>query len=171
MLYTGLVIVLRPCGLASMITRLQHNQFPLCVKWGIPATSQLCTPQRTCSVAWRIGHSPSHSCTVRIHSYFVHATVPAVICFGTSLPCRSWRQNILSLCKNYLSSFFLTDVRECSSVIIFLTHWGQVTQICVFNTRLFSLQNTLNYAIHRACLRMVLLTDVYRNLTSLWINL
>ena len=52
-----------------------------------------------------------------------------------------------------------------------LTHWGRVTQICVFNTRLFSLHNTLNYAIHRACLRMVLLTDVCRNLTSLWINL
>ena len=52
-----------------------------------------------------------------------------------------------------------------------LTHWGRVTQICLFNTRLFSLHNTLNYAIHRACLRMVLLTDVYRNLTSLWINL
>ena len=52
-----------------------------------------------------------------------------------------------------------------------LTHWGRMTQICVFNTRLFSLQNTLNYAIHRACLRMVLLTDIYRNLTSLWINL
>ena len=65
-----------------------------------------------------------------------------------------------------------------------LTHWGRVTQICVFtlqlcktddanlfNTRLFSLHNTLNYAIHRACLRMVLLTDVYRNLTSFWINL
>ena len=66
-----------------------------------------------------------------------------------------------------------------------LTHWGRVTQncvftlqlcktvtqICVFNTRLFSLHNTLNYVIHRACLRMVLLTDVYRNLTSLWIKL
>ena len=52
-----------------------------------------------------------------------------------------------------------------------LTHWGRVTQICVFNTRLFSLHNTLNYAVHRACLRMVLLTDVYRKLTSLWINL
>ena len=51
------------------------------------------------------------------------------------------------------------------------THWGRMTQICVFNTRLFSLHNTLNYAIHRACLRMILLTDVYRNLTSLWINL
>ena len=47
----------------------------------------------------------------------------------------------------------------------------RMTQICVFNNRLFSLHNTLNYAIHRACLRMVLLTDVYRNLTSLWINL
>ena len=58
-------------------------------------------------------------------------------------------------------------------LIIFdtLTHWGRLTQICVFNTRLFSLHNTLNYAIHRACLRMVLLTDVYRNLTLLWINL
>ena len=47
-----------------------------------------------------------------------------------------------------------------------LTHWGRVTQICVFNTRLFSLHNTLNYAMHRTCLRMVLLTDVYKNLTS-----
>ena len=55
--------------------------------------------------------------------------------------------------------------------VIVLTHWGRMTQICVFNTRLFSLHNTLNYAIHRACLRMVLLTDIYRNLTSLWINL
>ena len=54
---------------------------------------------------------------------------------------------------------------------LLLTHWGRVTQICVFNTRLFSLHNTRNYAIHRTCLRMVLLTDVYRNLTSLWINL
>ena len=45
-----------------------------------------------------------------------------------------------------------------------------MTQICVFNTRLFSLHNTLNYVIHRACLRIVLLTDVYRNLTSLWIK-
>ena len=45
-----------------------------------------------------------------------------------------------------------------------------MTQICVFNTRLFSLHNTLNYVIHGACLRMVLLTDVYRNLTSLWIK-
>ena len=43
----------------------------------------------------------------------------------------------------------------------------RMTQVCVFNTHLFSLQNTLNYAIHRACFRMVLLTDVYRNLTSL----
>jgi hypothetical protein len=51
-----------------------------------------------------------------------------------------------------------------------LTHWGRVTQICVFNTRLFSLHNTLNYAIHGACLRMVLPTDVYRKLTSLWIK-
>ena len=47
----------------------------------------------------------------------------------------------------------------------------RMTQICIFNTRLFSLHNTLNYAIHTACLRMVLLTDVYRNLISLWINL
>ena len=66
-----------------------------------------------------------------------------------------------------------------------LTHSGRMTQICVFtlqlcktdeancvfNTRLFSLHNTLNYSIHRTCLRMVLLTDVYRNLTSLWIKL
>ena len=58
-----------------------------------------------------------------------------------------------------------------SDFVPILTHWGGVTQICVSNKRLFSLHNTLNYAIHRACLRMVLLTDVYRNLTSLWINL
>ena len=45
-----------------------------------------------------------------------------------------------------------------------------MTQICVFNMHLFSLHNTLNYAIHGACLRMVLLTDVYRNQTSLWIK-
>ena len=45
-----------------------------------------------------------------------------------------------------------------------------MTQICVFNTCFFSLHNTLNYAIHGACLRRVLLTDVYRNLTSLWIK-
>ena len=45
-----------------------------------------------------------------------------------------------------------------------------MTQICVFNTCLFFLHNTLNYAIHGACLRMVLLSDVYRNLTSLWIK-
>ena len=55
--------------------------------------------------------------------------------------------------------------------ISYLRHWGRVRQICLFNTRLFSLHNTLNYATHRACLRMVLLTDVYRNLTSLWIKL
>ena len=47
----------------------------------------------------------------------------------------------------------------------------RMTQICLFNTRLFSLHNKLNYAINRACLRMVLLTDIYRNLTSLWIKL
>ena len=76
-------------------------------------------------------------------------------------------------------------VRGLNAEICILTHWGRVTQICVlhyncarrmtqmcvFNMRLFSLHNTLNYAIHRACLRMVLLTDVYRNLTSLWIKL
>jgi hypothetical protein len=39
-----------------------------------------------------------------------------------------------------------------------------------FLTRLFSPHSTLNYAIHGACLWMVLLTDVYRNLTSLWIK-
>ena len=45
-----------------------------------------------------------------------------------------------------------------------------MTQICVFNMRLSSLHNTLNYGIHGACLRMVLLRDVYRNVTSLWIK-
>ena len=72
---------------------------------------------------------------------------------------------MLSICSCFLSSVNLFD-HKC-----ILTHWGRVKQICVFNTRLFSLHSTLNYAIHRACLRMVLLTDVYRNLTTLWINL
>ena len=49
----------------------------------------------------------------------------------------------------------------------YITTARRMTQICVFNTRLFSLHNTLNYAMQRACLGMVLLTDVYRNLTSL----
>ena len=51
-----------------------------------------------------------------------------------------------------------------------ITTAQDMTQMCVFNTRLFSLHNKLNYAIHVACLRMVLLTDVYRNLTSIWIK-
>ena len=39
-----------------------------------------------------------------------------------------------------------------------------------FNMPLVSTHITLNYAIHGACLRMVLLTDVYRSVTSLRIN-
>ena len=39
-----------------------------------------------------------------------------------------------------------------------------------FLTRLVSTHITLNYAIHGACLRMVLLIDVYRNATSLRFN-
>ena len=56
--------------------------------------------------------------------------------------------------------FYITNVQD-----------GWRKSVFFFNTRWFSLHNTLNYAIHRACLRMVLLTDVYRNLTSIWINL
>ena len=48
-----------------------------------------------------------------------------------------------------------------------LTHCGRVTQICVFNTRLVSTQYTLNYAIHRAFLRMFPLTDVYTRVGTL----
>ena len=62
---------------------------------------------------------------------------------------------ILPYC--YLPSLFLNTLRTGDADL----H---------FNTRLFSLHNTLNYAIHRACLRMVLQTDVCRNLTSLWIK-
>jgi hypothetical protein len=65
-----------------------------------------------------------------------------------------------------------------------LTHWGRVTQICAFtlqrcrtgeanlrfNTRLVSTRYILNYAVHGTCLRMVLLMDVYRNVTSLRFN-
>ena len=61
--------------------------------------------------------------------------------------------------------------RWCRFAFLHYNCARQMMQICIFNTRLFSLHSTLNYAIHRACLRMVLLTDVYRNLTSLWINL
>ena len=42
-----------------------------------------------------------------------------------------------------------------------------MTQICVFNTRLISSHYTLNYAIHGAFLRMVLLTDVYTKVGTL----
>ena len=42
-----------------------------------------------------------------------------------------------------------------------------MTQICVFNTRLVSTHCTLNYAIHGAFLRMVLLTDVYTRVGTL----
>ena len=74
--------------------------------------------------------------------------------------------------KNLRERNHIKDLTACRMLLNrVLTHWGRMTQICVFNTRLFSLHNTLNYAVHRACLRMVLLTDVYRNLTSLWINL
>ena len=85
---------------------------------------------------------------------------------------------LMTIC-NLQSSFEILHIQW----LCMLTHWGRVTQICVFtlqlrkttqicvfNTRLFSLHNTLNYAIHGACLQMVLLTNVYRNLTSLWIK-
>ena len=42
-----------------------------------------------------------------------------------------------------------------------------MTGICVFNTRLVSTHYTLNYEIHGAFLRMVLLTDVFYELGSL----
>ena len=48
-----------------------------------------------------------------------------------------------------------------------LTHYGRVTQICVFKTRLVSTHSTLNYAIHGAFLRMVLLTNVYTRVGTL----
>ena len=95
------------------------------------------------------------------------------------LPGSFWHHNWpgQALICLYLLQFVYEIANFCNTVVVLsvcylrLTHWGRVVQICVFNTRLFSLHNTLNYAIHRACLRMVLLTDVYRNLTSLWINL
>ena len=42
-----------------------------------------------------------------------------------------------------------------------------MTQISVFNTRLVSTHSTLNYAIHGAIPRMVLLTDVYTRVGTL----
>jgi len=42
-----------------------------------------------------------------------------------------------------------------------------MTHICVFNTRLVSTHYTLNYAIHGAFLRMVLLSDVYTRVGTL----
>ena len=63
-------------------------------------------------------------------------------------------------------SLQLNTLRTGDADLLYL-HYNcarRVTQICVFNSCLFSLHSTLNYAINRACLRMVLLTDVYRNL-------
>jgi len=42
-----------------------------------------------------------------------------------------------------------------------------MTQISVFHTRLVSTHYALNYAIHGAFLRMVLLTDVYTRVGTL----
>ena len=42
-----------------------------------------------------------------------------------------------------------------------------MTQICVFSTRFVFTHYTLNYAIHGAFLRMVLLTDVYMRVGTL----
>jgi len=91
-------------------------------------------------------------------------------------------RNILLLLVMWSSYEEQENLTAAGHVELILTHWGRVTQICVFTlqlcktddanlrflTRLFSLHITLDYAVHRACLRMVLLTDVYRNLTSLW---
>ena len=81
-------------------------------------------------------------------------------------------RKITTLCY-IIKGALLNTLRTGDTDLRFL-HYNcarRMMQICVFNMRLFSLHNTLNYAIHRACLWMVLLTDVYRNLTSLWINL
>jgi hypothetical protein len=87
-----------------------------------------------------------------------------------------------NLCDKW-PAFHLTACESLDEKI--LTHCGRVTQICVFtlqrcktgdaNLRFltsawFPARSRRNYAIHGACLRMVLLTDVYRNVTSLWIN-
>jgi len=75
--------------------------------------------------------------------------------------------NEVSFCAGSLC--YVNTLRAGDADLRFL-HYNcarRVMQICVFNTRLFSLYNTLNYAIHGARLRMVLLTDIYRNLTSL----
>jgi hypothetical protein len=50
---------------------------------------------------------------------------------------------------------YITTVQDGWHKSAFLTRAG------------FPTRYTLNYAIHGACLRMVLLTDVYRNVTSL----
>ena len=95
----------------------------------------------------------------------------------SNVPCnytqssRNFLLSLISICCFGILSIDSKSLLVCTYILACLTHWGRVTQICVFNTRFFSLHNTLNYAIHRAFLRMVLLTDVYRNLTSLWINL
>ena len=95
---------------------------------------------------------------------------PAVLPFTHARYGPELRIYLLSYITEDSTRYFL-DRSDQQQMCHFLTHSGRVTQICVFNTRLFSLHNTLNYATHRACLRMVLLTDVYRNLTSLWIKL
>ena len=70
-------------------------------------------------------------------------------------------------------------------VLYILTHCGRVTQICVYALQLcedgcrtsafltrawFPRTIHFNYVIYAAFLRMALLTDVYRNVTSLRSN-
>ena len=58
-------------------------------------------------------------------------------------------QSAIRICVRSTLTVITTKQHKCMSKA-YLTHWGLVTQFCVFNTRLFSLHNTLNYAIHRA---------------------
>ena len=145
-------------------------------------------PRKIMSVNNTIRHVHSITSFVRLSSVFISpptwtqksmnvpqpspALLTSSVCASPHVP---WLTNIsrnVTRKVMYLAKEMLRIIHEkLREISPLLTHWGRVTQICVFNTRLFSLHNILNYAMHTACLRMVLLTDVYSNLTSLWIIL
>ena len=117
------------------------------------------------------------SCTLTVSQRWVTSIEIDILHSWTSI-CLLWNCSCTFVCDHNVKIKYSTECTlllgvSCGAVRLrrLLTHWGQVTQICVFNTRLFSLHSILNYAMHRGCLRMVLLMDVYRNLTSLSIKL
>ena len=152
----------------ELITRLEESYRMWCV-----VVCDLETPTRM-RRSWPTGGLRRRK---QITLFPSHLLASPIFCFPRQFKHYSAPVYYFSILAVYLGLHLLNSTNPRTLRQLFklwrwsLTHWGRVTQICVFKTRLFSLHNTLNYAIQRACLRMVLLTDVYRNLTSLWIKL